>query len=206
MHFRGQLIARAHTKSQPGPTQNYSLIGIVEVPQDSFPEHVMHGLCVLQSHGKLSLKLTDYSAELPGGGKAKEFGNLSLDPIWPISEGIYDFADGEGGITFRDTRMPARPGYKIAYALAVLTVTNAEILHHHIYAVDGTIEKSADQYNYAKTGLLVLTVPRETEIPAGLNLSQLLKLPLWGWNTKKVAFRSTMDLQTIDLCDKLSRQ
>jgi hypothetical protein len=181
--------------------RDYAMIGIAEVDEDRYPEHIVHGFICYSNDRAILLHSTDHQKSLGREGQASDLGSLATHNIWPRPDPLYGV--GGGGIVLRDCRMPAEPGKKIVLVLAVASLPAGTLKNHHMYEAHGNIGSTTANSLIFDNGRLELTNPVETEIKAGESLATLLKMTLWGWGDEKIAFRSTMDLVTIDQCERI---
>lgn len=202
MTIRGQLIVwdmRAEPKSDFKIT-NYAGVGIVEAPTGTLPEHQMHGFIGLADRdGGLLLPPTGHMRDISTDVRAHEIGYTVTNPIWPRpspASGV-----NGGGFYFRRTRMPAPIGREILMIAIVATLDSGELANNHRY----DLSANARPLGLPGHGLALKLTKAENlddQIETGQSLAQLLKNPIWGWNAEKFGFVSTMDLQTIDECQR----
>lgn len=210
MIHRSQLLVREFGASRSSfnaapigteTRRDYAMIGIAEVDEGRYPEHIVHGFVCYPCNGTVILHSTDHQRSLGRESQACDLGSLATHNIWPRPDPL--FGVGGGGIVFRDCRMPSEPGKKIMLVLAIASLPAGTLKHHHLYEAKGNIASTTANGLVFDHGRLELTDPVETQIRMGENLATLLKIPLWGWGAEKVAFRSTMDLATLDQCERI---
>lgn len=89
-------------------------------------------------------------------------------------------------------------------ALIVASLPAGSLNDGHLIEAQGCAGLERFPVNQERLTFNILT-GKSADLPLGVSLSQILKLPLWGWDAEKYAFRSTLGLENIDACTTLER-
>lgn len=180
----------------------YGMVGVVEVDDAIlWDREKSHGFACLVSgsSGRLSFSGTSESPQYRDDVAFSEIDSFLTTMDFPRASEVHEALGwGSGGMVLRDTRGPSSPGTTLATTAIAMCLPEPILPDAHM----ASFEVSGD--GTPTTAKLRVENPCALKTN-GINLAQVLKLPLWGWGDEPFGFSSTMRLDSIDLCTKVQQ-
>lgn len=191
----GTLFSR-HCSAESEGLVEIALFGFLELP-DGFTEHEVHGFVAAGKAGQISLMTTGerYNASADYDLRGDTIDGLLRAQIWPrpnAETGLYG-----GGLVLRRTLVPAAVGHQIAMLIGAMALPADWLPDAHLHRVSG-------DFGFGATSSLL--IDQSAPCPAqtnGINPSQILKLPIWGWEGEPWGAISTMDIASNRVCEEM---
>lgn len=193
---RGRLFIRdagmIHDSAQPDDDQrNHLAVGIVEVEAGSVEDDVISGFTLTRDARGLMITMTG-ARSVPEQHGADSIEGLLRQPAWPKPASTTGLAGG--GIALRRTRAPAAAGRETCIAVVAMSVA------------DGTF---ADAVMVTIAGDDGWTLRLSDPEPAvfltnGYTPSQILKMPVWGWDGNPWGLYSTLPIAASDCAMRIA--
>ena len=180
--------------------QAYGMVGVVEVDEVlPWQRERSHRFSTLLSStgGMLSFTGTSDAPEYRDDLAFSEIDSFITTMDFPRTDEVREALGwGAGGMVLRDTRGPSSPGTTLATVAMAVCMSDARLPDAHM----ASIVVDGDDVPYSAR----LTIEEPCRMDTGgTNLSQVLKLPLWGWGVEPFGFSSTMRLDAIDRCTRV---
>jgi hypothetical protein len=178
----------------------YGMVGVVEIDDETpWKRERAHGFSCLVSDfgGTLSFSGKDTGPSCDQDLSCSEIDSFLTSMDFPRAGAVHEALGwGAGGMVLRDTRGPSSPGTTLAVIAIGLCLPEYALPDAHMasFVVGGD-----DVPNVAK-----LKVEGPCRLATnGTQLSQIHRMPLWGWDDERFGFSSTLRLDVIDKCTRL---
>lgn len=178
----------------------YGMVGVVEI-DDATPwkRERAHGFSCLVSGfgGTLSFSGRDTGPSYDQDLSCSEMDSFLTSMDFPRAGDVHGALGwGAGGMVLRDTRGPSSPGTTLAVVAIGLCLPEYALPDAHMasFVVGGDEAPNVARLKVEGPCPLVTN---------GTQLSQVHRMPLWGWGDEKFGFTSTLRLDVIDRCTRL---
>jgi len=177
----------------------YGMVGVVEI-DDAAPwaRERAHGFaCLMGTSGRLMFSGASDRPRYEEDVSFSEIDSFLTGMEFPRASEVHEAMGwGAGGMVLRDTRGPSSPGTTLATIAIAMCLPDACLPDGHMASFEATGGETPT------TARLRLEEPCAMTTN-GVNLAQVLKMPLWGWGDEPFGFSSTMRLDSIDLCTRV---
>lgn len=178
----------------------YGMVGVVEV-DDAAPwrrERSYSFACLASgSNANLSFSGESVAPEYQEDVVYSEISSFLKSMMFPRASEVHEALGwGAGGMVLRDTRGPSCPGTTLATIAIAMCLPEPFLPDAHMASFEVHGQESPGSAKLLIEGPCLLTTN-------GVNIEQVLKMPLWGWEDEPFGFSSTMRLDAIDRCTKV---
>ena len=182
---------------------DFALIGTVEVEEnDSYADQMMMPFIAHCRASSLDFIFTGAPYPISPDYALSDLGGLATEEIWSRPDALSGLMGGS--LLLRRTRAPAPTGRSVMTALIVASLPAGSLHDGHL--IEGQGNAGLEHFPVKQQRLaLNLHTGKPADLPLGVSLSQILKLPFWGWESEHYAFRSTLGLEIIDACTTIGR-
>lgn len=182
----------------------YHILGLIEAPEGRLPEDTVVPVRAIDHPSGTGFALNEDGAhfsgyELPPPCRMKEIVDILSEDLW-----LYPPDRDGGGVFFRASRLPARPGN-------VTMLMGGTIRANSTYIDQARLHEAAmvifalEPYVAAPSNGFILTGAWQPAVladpHAAIDEESPFGLPIWGWGRDPVAVTSTLPVETIDEVD-----